>query len=98
MDLIEIPRAASAAFFRFPFGAIKIFALYVYIDVEVDENEEASAVCNQKAGRSVTIQCISNANICVGNALKKRGGSFRFTIGSETVDMEWGRFLFRIWW
>ena len=30
----------------FLFRAIKIFALYVYIDVEVDENEEASTVCN----------------------------------------------------
>ena len=44
--------AAPAAFFRLK--TIKISGRDVYIDVEVDENEEASAVCNQKAGRSVS--------------------------------------------
>ena len=38
----------------FSFETIKISGRDVYIDVEVDENEEASAVCNQKAGRSVS--------------------------------------------
>ena len=44
-------KAASAAFFVWRNQNIRPNRL---IDVEDDENEEASAVCDQKAGRSVS--------------------------------------------
>ena len=53
MDLIEIPRAASAAFsFSIPNNQKPGF--FRLIDVEDDTDEETQALCNQETGGSVS--------------------------------------------